>query len=115
MQKKKLQDSQKKNLTFNHIVIVGELTQKGDLSKSIKGNAMLKFILSNTAFCIAVNEKAQMINTLDLDTTLLVEGKLIRIENTNLLLVSEVEIYTTQEEIDTKKLRKELKKEKTEF
>ena len=118
MQNKKLQDTQKssnKELLFNKLTLAGHLTRKGELTKSKNGNPMIKIILSETAFCIALREQAQMINLLDLESVLVVEGKLINLDNKNLILVTEVEIYTTQIEIDTKKYRKELKEEKTKF
>lgn len=64
-----------KELLFNKLTLAGHLTRKGELTKSKNGNPMIKFILSETAFCIALREQAQMINLLDLETILVVEGK----------------------------------------
>lgn len=116
MQNKKSIDILKnKKLAFNNVVIVGNITSKGELTSTKLGNIMIKFILNDKAFCIALNENANLIYVIDDGSMLLIEGKLERIDNTNVVVCDYIEIYTTQEEIDTKKYRKELKEEKTKF
>lgn len=113
MQAKKSQETQK--LLVNNVTLFGRLTQKGDLGISSKGNRCIKFVLSNTAFCICAKEYAEMVNILDIGTKLLVEGQIVRIKDRNIIYASVVESYTTQSKIDVKKLKKELKLEDYEF
>lgn len=113
MQKKKLQDLRKP--TINKVTLFGRLTQKSNLLKSKKGNYVIKFVLSKTAYCICAKEYAQMVNILDLGTKLLVEGEIMLFQGKNIVYAKEVESYTTQNQINTKKIRKELKIEQTEF
>lgn len=113
MLKRKLQDTQR--LKVNQVLLFGTITQKGDIGKSKQGNFAIKFILSDTIFCICAKETAEMVNILKIGTQVSVEGRILRINDKNVVYAEVVESYTTQEKIDVKKLKKELKLENHEF
>lgn len=113
MQRPKLQETLSQSI--NEVVVAGRLTQRGSLGKSKKGNKMIKFVLDNSIYCIALNEYANMVNILDNKSILLIVGKLILLNKKNVVLCSDIELYTIQEPIDTKKVKKELKAVKREF
>lgn len=117
MLKKKSQELVKTTtLTFNYVCLIGVLTQKGELLKTKLSNFAIKFVLSNTIYCIAGKKYAEMINVLKQGTKLLVEGKIMKIkEGVNVVVCETIEYYTPQGKIDTKKQRKELKTEKSRF
>ena len=56
-----------------------------------------------------------MVNILKIGTQVSVEGRILRIKDKNVVYAEVVESYTTQEKIDVKKLKKELKLENHEF
>ena len=113
MQRPKSQETLSQSI--NEVIVAGRLTNKSECSKSQKDNKIIKFVLDSQIYCIALNEFAEMINVLEKGSVLLVVGKIILYNNQNVVLVSEVELYTKQSEINTKKLKKEIKPEKREF
>lgn len=100
---------------INEVIVAGRLTNKTECVKSAKGNKVIKFVLDSKIYCVALNEFAEMINLLEKYSILLVVGKIIMLKDKNVVLVKDVELYTMQSKIDSKKVKKELKEEKRKF
>ena len=113
MPKKKLQDTLSQ--TINEVVVAGAMTMKGHLGKDEEGNETIKFVLDEQIYCIAKKEYAELVNILVPESLLLVVGKVVLINQTNVVLAKEVELYTPQPRLDLNKVKKELKLEKRKF
>lgn len=81
-------------LNDTYVYALGKIIKKGRITDHGK-LASIKFIVGEDVRCIAYGKYALLANSLDLGTTVIVEGTISTINNQNVIHVDVLEIYNT--------------------